>query len=1033
MALTNAQMVAQLYIAYFNRTPDTDGYSYWLTALNNGASYSAIAQSMTTSPEYKTLYPVWNTNTQYVTSIYSNVFGRTPDASGLAFWVNAMNTGAVTNSTLMLQMLTAANNAGNTDTTTLLSKTSFAQYAAENYIPTATATPYLAGATTAAASTAAQGAVANAGGINGNTYNLTTGIDSYTGTQNNDLFQGALVDVATAANSTLTGADIINGAGGTQDTLTITVNEGNNTNALNGATISNIEVINLKNLNTTNTGRDAELDASAAAGLTRVNANQSSAAVTVTNLASGATVGIVGNGSVANGASAFDFVAGATTTTLNFVNGTSATAGAANNAGDVTLTGTGLTSLTINSTGAANTINALTSAASVTSTTVAATTNLTLNEGFTSTNLTTLTLSGAGAINMGTNALGAAVTTVNASANTGGVTVMLGTNIAQVVTGGTGNDTFVVGNVALDTGSVNAGAGTNTLKVTSTNALASSTLGAKYTGFSVLNLGVAGAANASYVTGITSLVLSTDINNTISGLSATQAAAITVAVDQTSLVLTPTSTTGSTDVVSLTLNNTTDATAVAVAGFSIAGVETLNVATADGHATTNSQITLAASGATTLSAVNITGTAGFTFATGGNTTVAMVVDATALTNDFVTTGAYTTGSTIKGSLTVGNSFTVGATGSTYIGGAGNDDFIVTTSAILAGSTLTGGTGTDSLSLTGGQTYVDANFVNVTGMETVTIATSANAVNFTGQGYVNTAFATSLGLTATSTLATGGASSTVDLSLYTKNATVSFTNNTSTGAAAGDSITILTGAGTDSVTVSATSWVGAAAAAAGTISVSTGAGADTISITTGVTMLATTNAPVIVTGGTGADSITYAGHTTNVANNAGAELKSFQTVVSGATSDSTISAYDTITGFVQGSATAIADGLNFDSVSTYSAISATAVPGYSAAQLTIAVAAFNTGTNAAGAGLVTFAGTSAASLTVAEKLAAIALVVTADGYTCYFNDTASNAAYIFNSETTGSDSVVKLAGVTLNGLIGNNDAAASGNNVGAYIF
>ncbi|WP_187395060.1 DUF4214 domain-containing protein [Pigmentiphaga aceris] len=82
--------ISGLYVALFNRAPDADGFAFWLSALENGASLSAVAQSMMGAPETVALYPAGQTNAQFVTSYYTSVFGRAPDPEGLAFWSAAL-------------------------------------------------------------------------------------------------------------------------------------------------------------------------------------------------------------------------------------------------------------------------------------------------------------------------------------------------------------------------------------------------------------------------------------------------------------------------------------------------------------------------------------------------------------------------------------------------------------------------------------------------------------------------------------------------------------------------------------------------------------------------------------------------------------------------------------------------------------------------------------------------------------------------------------------------------------------------------
>jgi hypothetical protein len=86
-----------LYKAAFNRTPDAGGLGYWINQMDKGMSYSDVAKNFVTSAEFKTAFgganPTVNT---LVTKLYNNVLARTPDAGGLAFWQNKLNTGWTT-------------------------------------------------------------------------------------------------------------------------------------------------------------------------------------------------------------------------------------------------------------------------------------------------------------------------------------------------------------------------------------------------------------------------------------------------------------------------------------------------------------------------------------------------------------------------------------------------------------------------------------------------------------------------------------------------------------------------------------------------------------------------------------------------------------------------------------------------------------------------------------------------------------------------------------------------------------------------
>lgn len=86
----------RLYRAAFARTPDLLGLSYWITAMDGGASADAVAAEFTASPEFKTVYGAAPTNAQIVARFYQNVLGREGEAAGVAYWLGALDAKAVT-------------------------------------------------------------------------------------------------------------------------------------------------------------------------------------------------------------------------------------------------------------------------------------------------------------------------------------------------------------------------------------------------------------------------------------------------------------------------------------------------------------------------------------------------------------------------------------------------------------------------------------------------------------------------------------------------------------------------------------------------------------------------------------------------------------------------------------------------------------------------------------------------------------------------------------------------------------------------
>lgn len=113
--------IAKLYVATFNRAPDAAGLSYWV--YDSGLSREGIAQSFFDQPETQTRYPSGTSNTDFVTSIYNNLFNRDPEAAGLAYWVGELDAGRVSRDTAILAFIDGAlNTALGQDATILTNK-----------------------------------------------------------------------------------------------------------------------------------------------------------------------------------------------------------------------------------------------------------------------------------------------------------------------------------------------------------------------------------------------------------------------------------------------------------------------------------------------------------------------------------------------------------------------------------------------------------------------------------------------------------------------------------------------------------------------------------------------------------------------------------------------------------------------------------------------------------------------------------------------------------------------------------------------
>jgi hypothetical protein len=87
-----APPIARLYLATFLRNPETAGFTYWMGPGRAGRSLTDIATWFAGSPEFVARYGALD-HGGFIDRIYGNVFGRTPDASGRAYWLGRLDAG----------------------------------------------------------------------------------------------------------------------------------------------------------------------------------------------------------------------------------------------------------------------------------------------------------------------------------------------------------------------------------------------------------------------------------------------------------------------------------------------------------------------------------------------------------------------------------------------------------------------------------------------------------------------------------------------------------------------------------------------------------------------------------------------------------------------------------------------------------------------------------------------------------------------------------------------------------------------------
>jgi uncharacterized protein YkwD len=81
--------VRRLYLAYFDREPDTGGLDHWSDALQSGFPLGQVSYEFSRSAEFVTTYGLLDDG-GFLRLVYGNVLGRDPDPGGYDYWIRKM-------------------------------------------------------------------------------------------------------------------------------------------------------------------------------------------------------------------------------------------------------------------------------------------------------------------------------------------------------------------------------------------------------------------------------------------------------------------------------------------------------------------------------------------------------------------------------------------------------------------------------------------------------------------------------------------------------------------------------------------------------------------------------------------------------------------------------------------------------------------------------------------------------------------------------------------------------------------------------
>lgn len=90
---TTSEMVYRIYKAVFGREPDVNGHQFWVIQLASSAmTHAEVSQGFMNSREFQRTYGD-TTDAEFITLLYRNVLGRSPDPGGMEAWLSKLADG----------------------------------------------------------------------------------------------------------------------------------------------------------------------------------------------------------------------------------------------------------------------------------------------------------------------------------------------------------------------------------------------------------------------------------------------------------------------------------------------------------------------------------------------------------------------------------------------------------------------------------------------------------------------------------------------------------------------------------------------------------------------------------------------------------------------------------------------------------------------------------------------------------------------------------------------------------------------------
>jgi hypothetical protein len=107
----NAAQLYRLYSATYGREPDAAGMGYWIQRMDSGTIIQQVSREFMLGgdgkgqPEFVQMYGANSSDSTFLTQLYKNILDRAPDAGGYQYWMDVMNNYTADKTILRGQML----------------------------------------------------------------------------------------------------------------------------------------------------------------------------------------------------------------------------------------------------------------------------------------------------------------------------------------------------------------------------------------------------------------------------------------------------------------------------------------------------------------------------------------------------------------------------------------------------------------------------------------------------------------------------------------------------------------------------------------------------------------------------------------------------------------------------------------------------------------------------------------------------------------------------------------------------------------